>query len=433
MKLAGKRAADANMREPALPHAPWRGVYYGWLLVITLSVTEITSWGALYYAFTVFINPMRETLGWSSASISGAFSLALLLSGVIGLPLGRWLDYHGPRLVMTAGSVAAVALLVAWSRVDNLTAFYLIWAGLGVTMGAVLYEPAFFVIATWFRRKRGQALTLLTFFAGFASVIFVPLSGWLVQIQGWRDALVSLAVIVGILTIPPHALMLRRRPEDMGLVIDGEPPQRAAIHDSERSEPSLTLRAAMRNSLFWLLTGAFFCANVTVTAVFVYLVPYLTAIGYNPGAAATIVGLVGVAALPGRAILTRIGDWLPRSLVASGIFFSQMTGILLLLLAPGVIGIAGFVILFGVGFGSVTPARAALVAEYYGPAHFGHINGTVAFVLYLARALAPLGAGLVYEATGGYTALFWGMVGIMALSVALMMLSRVVTQGSRRQ
>ena len=189
MKLTGKRVTDANMRQAAPPHAPWRGLYYGWVLVIALSVTEITSWGALYYSFTVFINPMRDALGWSNASISGAFSLALLLSGIIGLPLGRWLDHHGPRLVMTAGSVAAVALLVGWSRVQDLTNFYLIWAGIGVTMGAVLYEPAFFVVATWFRRKRGQALTLLTFFAGFASVIFVPLAGWLVQIQGWRDAL----------------------------------------------------------------------------------------------------------------------------------------------------------------------------------------------------------------------------------------------------
>lgn len=422
MKLDGKRASDAVVDDTP-PHAPRRGLYYGWVLIIALSVTEITSWGALYYAFTVFIDPMRDTLGWSSAAISGAFSLALLLSGVIGLPLGRWFDHHGPRLAMTAGSVAAVALLVAWSRVNDLTTFYLIWAGLGVAMGAVLYEPAFFVVATWFRRKRGQALTLLTFFAGLASVIFVPLAGWLVQVQGWRDALVSLAVIVGALTILPHAFMLRRRPEDLGLTPDGEPPRAAEARHPEHSEPSVTLRAAILNGVFWLFTGAFFCSGMTVAAVFVYLVPYLTASGYSPSVAAAVVGMVGIAALPGRAILTHIGNWLPRYLVASGIFLSQMTGLLLLLMAPGVVGIAGFVILFGAGFGSVTPARAALVAEFYGSAHYGQINGTVAFILYLARALAPLGAGLGYEATGGYMAVFWGLVGLMALAAALMILT----------
>jgi MFS family permease len=427
MKQIGERASEPAMSGATQGRAPRRGVYYGWVLVAALSVTEITSWGVLYYAFTVFINPMRDTLGWSSASISGAFSLALLLSGIIGLPLGRWLDHHGPRLVMSAGSFVAVALLIAWSRVADLMTFYLIWAGLGIAMGAVLYEPAFFVVTTWFRRKRGQALTLLTFFAGFASVIFVPLAGWLVQLQGWRDALVSLAVIVGVVTIPPHALMLRRGPEDMGLTPDGERQRALDTSDPEDTERSVTLRAAMRSSSFWLLIGAFFCGGVTVTAVFVYLVPYLTASGYPPGAAATIVGMVGIAALPGRAILTHLGNWFPRSLVATGIFLSQMIGLILLLVAPGAAGIAGFIILFGAGFGSVTPARAALVAEYYGPAHYGHINGTVAFILYLARALAPLGAGLIYEATGAYTAIFWGVVGILALAAALMAFSRVIT------
>src|SRR5512146_1259089 len=200
-----------------------RGVYYGWTLVTTLAVAETVSWGALYYAFTVFLGPMRHELGWSSASVAGAFSLGLLLSGLVAPPMGRWLDRHWPRLLMTVGSVAAVALMLAWSRVQDLTAYYLIWAGIGVAMGAVLYEPAFFVVATWFRRYRGQALIALTFIAGFASVIFIPLAGWLVQAQGWRDALVTLAVILAAVTIPAHALVLRRRPEDMGLTLDGIP------------------------------------------------------------------------------------------------------------------------------------------------------------------------------------------------------------------
>ncbi len=129
-----------------------------------------------------------------------------------------------------------------------------------------------------------------------------------------------------------------------------------------------------------------------------------------------------LAALPGRAILTRLGDWLPRDMVASGIFLSQLVGLLLLLRAPGSVGVIGFAILYGAGFGSVTPARAALVAEYYGPAHYGNINGTVAFILYLARAIAPLAAGLVYEATGGYQVVFWSLVGALALASALMLL-----------
>jgi MFS family permease len=153
-------------------------------MVWTLAVTETTSWGVLYYAFTVFLTPMQEELGWSRGALTGAFSLALLLSGLAGIPVGRWLDRRGPRSLMTLGLCTATLLVLAWAEVQRLTMFYLIWAGIGVTMAAVLYEPAFFVVATWFVRQRGRALTVLTLVAGLASVIYIPSAGWLVQWQG---------------------------------------------------------------------------------------------------------------------------------------------------------------------------------------------------------------------------------------------------------
>jgi MFS family permease len=102
----------------------------------------------LYYAFSVFLVPMQEELGWSRAAMTGAFSLALLFSGWAGVPVGRWLDRYGPRALMTVGSLAATGLVLAWGAVTNLPAFYLIWAGTGITMAAVLYEPAFVVVAS---------------------------------------------------------------------------------------------------------------------------------------------------------------------------------------------------------------------------------------------------------------------------------------------
>src|SRR6266852_840024 len=165
------------------------GMYYGWLLVGTLGITETISWGVLYYAFSVFLTPMEADLGWSRAATTGAFSLALVVSGVGAIPVGRWLDQHGPRLLMTAGACVGPLLVLAWSRADNLAGFYLLWAGIGLVMATVLYEPAFAV--------------------------------WLVQPQGWRSAVVSLAAILAVGTIPAHALLLRRRPEDLGLHPDG--------------------------------------------------------------------------------------------------------------------------------------------------------------------------------------------------------------------
>ena len=157
---------------------------------------------------------------------TGAFSLALLLSGVAAIGAGRWLDRHGARVLMTAGSCMGVVLVLAWASASTLLGFYAVWAAIGVVMATVLYEPAFAVITVWFDRKRVRALTAVTLIAGFSSTIFLPLSAWLVEAQGWRAALVSLAVVLAVGTIPAHALLLRRRPEDLGLHPDGQTVQR---------------------------------------------------------------------------------------------------------------------------------------------------------------------------------------------------------------
>ncbi len=153
-----------------------RGIYYGWVIVVALALTETISWGILFYTFAVVMPAMEAELGWSRVAMTGAFSLALLASGLAAPLVGRWLDRRGPRLLMTLGSVVATLLVVAWSAVEHLASFYLIWLGIGIAMAAVLYEPAFVVVNAWFVRQRGRALASITFVAAFASVIFIPLA-----------------------------------------------------------------------------------------------------------------------------------------------------------------------------------------------------------------------------------------------------------------
>ncbi len=199
-------------------------LYYGWVMLLALASAQVTSWGILYYSFSVFLKPISNDLGWSRAAMTGAFSLALFTSGVVGIFVGRWVDRHGTRLLMTVGSCVAALLLLALAGVHHLVLFYLIWAAIGGVMAAVFYAPAFAAIATWFIRYRSRALTIISFVGGFASVIYIPLISWLIRTQGWRAALVTLAVILAVATIPPHALLLRRRPSDLGLLPDGGAP-----------------------------------------------------------------------------------------------------------------------------------------------------------------------------------------------------------------
>ena len=181
----------------------------GLRVLLALSIAEPVSWGVLYYAYPVFIGPMEAEFGWSQSEVTGAFSLSLLAAGVAAVPIGRWLDEHDPRWLMTFGSIAAVILLLAWSRIDSLLHLYLVWLGLGVASAAVLYEPAFATVARWFASNRARALAVLSFGGGMASVVFLPLSARLVDRFDWRDAVLVLTLILALITIPLHALFVR--------------------------------------------------------------------------------------------------------------------------------------------------------------------------------------------------------------------------------
>jgi MFS family permease len=369
-------------------------VFYGWWIALALALAQPVSWGILYYGFSVFIEPMQRDLGWSRTQLTGAFSLALFIAGIAAVPFGRWLDRHGPRLLMTAGSCAAALLAVAWSRVESYPIFVLVWLGIGVTMAATFYEPAFAAVAAWFRRYRSRALTLVTFGGGFASVVFIPLAAWLVETTGWRDALVWLALILAVSTIPIYAVILRRSPQDEGLCPDGIC---EAVPAGERAarQVEVSLRDALRSRSFRWLALAFALTMFVNVATTVLLIPLLVDRGESTRLAASAAAAIGLLALPGRLIFTPLGDWLPKFVVPALIFLTQAAALVVLALARSEMGIWAFVVLFGIGFGAITPARASLVADLYGVAAFGSISGVLAMLVTFSRAGGPVGGSAI--------------------------------------
>lgn len=403
---------------------PTGRLYYGWVLVGALALTEMVSYGILTYTFPVFLAPMGAELGWSRTAMTGAFSVGALVAGIAAVPVGRWVDRSGARWLMTSGSVLAALLLLGWSAVRSLPAFYLLWAAMGAAMAAVLYEPAFAVLAGWFVRLRGRALTVLTFVAGFASVVFVPLATRLVLAYGWRVALVWLAGLLAALTIPPHALLLRHRPADLGLRPDGDTaaPHRLCVPAAwpERSVPA---RDAVRARSFHWITMAFSLSAFVTMAFSVHLIPLLLERGFTPEFAGAAMGAVGLMALPGRLFFTPLGSRWSRPAVMAAVFALQALGIGVLMEEPGPRGVWVCVTLFGAGFGAITPARAALLAEFYGPAEYGRISGVLALFLSVARAVAPVGASLLYSAAHGYGAVLWALLATTLAAGAAVLLA----------
>jgi MFS family permease len=392
-----------------------RRLYYGWVLVGTLGVTETISWGVLYYAFSVLLAPMEADLGWSRGAITGAFSLALVLSGLAAIPVGRWLDRHGARLLMSVGSCAGVLLVLAWAATSSLPLLYLVWAGIGLAMATVLYEPAFAVVAVWFDRQRARALTAVTLMAGFASTIFLPLAAWLVQVQGWRSALVSLAIILALGTVPAHALLLRRRPEDIGLYPDGDRHPHGGLGAEDRRK-DVPLGVALRDPTFRWLALAFCLSTIAAFGVNVHLVPILLDRGYSPTLAATLAGLVGAMQVLGRMLMGPLAGRLPLRLLSAAVLAIQPLALVVLLVVPGLVGVAVFVALFGAAKGCLTLVRPAFVADLYGRANYASIAGVLAFAVTLAQATAPVGAGAAYDAFGGYAPILWALVVVSALA-----------------
>ena len=368
----------------------------GWRLVATLAASETTAYGVLAYAFGVFLVPMQQELGWSRTALTGAYTVAIIVSGVAAIPVGRWLDHHGARALMTTGAAAASLLVLAWAQVSDLAVFYAIWVGIGLTMAAVLYEPAFAVIATWFRdaAERTRALLGLTVIAGFASVIYVPLAGWLVQTQGWREALMVLAGLLAVLTVLPNATLPGRRPDYLEHPADDQGTGPSAV-----DEPAgVPLRQALGDQALWWLAAALVTATLATTTVTVHLVAYLREQHYSAAFAAAWTGLLGAGSVGGRILVTVLGRRWPLATVTAVVFAVQALAVTLLLGVPGPAGVVGFVALFGLGVGLISLARAALVADLYGVAAYASINGVLALPLTLARAAAPA----LHTATGSY-------------------------------
>jgi MFS family permease len=230
-------------------------------VLVVLCVTEITSWGTLYYAFPVLAPSIARDTGWSIPTVTAALSLGLVVAALVGIPVGRRLDRAGPRWLMTAGSVIGVPALLGVAAARSVPAFFAAWALAGIAMSTTLYPPAFAALTRWWGSRRVTALTALTLFAGLASTVFAPLSATLLAHLGWRQTYVALAVILAVITVPAHLFGLR------GPWPDPEP----ATADLDRQTPSTTARGRP----FVLLAIAIGLGAFTAFAVVVNQVPLL--------------------------------------------------------------------------------------------------------------------------------------------------------------
>ena len=372
----------------------------GWGLVAALAVAQLVSWGALYYAFSLFVVPMEAELGWSRTAINGALSLGLLAQGLCAYPAGAWIDRHGGRRLMTAGSLLGAALLAAWSQTDSLALFYLIWIGIGAALAATLYEPVFAVLTRRFPRSFRTRITVLTLVGGLASTAFIPLTQLLIDQLGWRDALLALAAIVLAIGLPVHGLLLRDRRPDAG---------EAATTDAGMSDGAV--RRALRHPVFWCLAVCFTAYFLTLTALVFHLVPLLTDRGIASGTIVAAFTVFGPCQVLGRIVLLTLGRRVRPVMAGRLTVLAFPVAVLLLIALPqSIAALFLFAVLFGLANGVMTIVRGTAVPDLLWREAYGAINGALSLPATAAKAAAPFAAAWLWTLAGDYDAVLWALL-----------------------
>jgi hypothetical protein len=373
-------------------------------LVAGLAVTQTVSWGVLYYAFSVLLVPMQDELGWARSTLVGGFTTAVVLSGLAAPVVGRLLDAEVTRPVITGGSLLGVAAVLAWSQASAVATYYAAWVAIGLAMAAVLYDPAFTVLAKRTAPNHRRAITAVTLLAGLASFIFQPLTSILVDGLGWRGALVALAGVLAVVTIPVHLLVLApvERPA-LGGAGEARPRPRRGRRRSPRPPEASDPR-------FWALTGAFVGVTTASLATGVLLIAFLVDEGWALGRASLAGGTLGAMQLPGRLAFSPLAARVSRPVLVAGLFSVPAAGIAVLLVGGASRTVWLAVVLLGFGQGATTLLRATLYVDLYGVERIGALNGLSGTPITCARAVAPLLASVVVARTGTYTAAFSGLV-----------------------
>ena len=372
-------------------------------------MTEIVSYGVIYYAFPVLATQITAATGWSRTAITLAYSAGSLAGALAGIPAGRLIQRHGPRPVMTAGSVLGALAVAGIAVAPDYGLFVAAWLAAGIASAGLYYPPAFAALTAWYGPRRVAALTTLTLAAGFASTIFAPLTSALASPLGWRGTYLVLAALLAAVTVPAHALFLRL-PWAQPPASSGQQP--ATGRGADR-------RVLASRTFLVLVAVATLCAFAQYAAL-VNLVPLLTGRGMTPGLAAWALGLGGAGQVAGRLCYRRLARWLgTRGRTVAIIAAVAVTTLLLgLLPGPAALLVAASV-LAGAVRGLFTLTEATLVTDYWGPGRYAAVNGVFNAPLTAAGAIAPSIGAAVAAAVGSYPVLFVILAAAAAAGAAL--------------
>lgn len=386
-------------RATVRPHASF---FYGWWVVLACAVGLFWGPPVTVFCFPVFLKPLMRDFHAGRAAVSLGFTLHLVAIAV-GAPLVGWLiDRYGTRkVILLATAIFGSILLLNKLFSANLWQFYLFFIALGLVGNGVGPLPYGNVVSLWFDRYRGLALGLMMVGIGSGAMIMPSLAQQLIARFGWHTAYAVLGGAVLLIAIPVVAVILRERPQDMGLLPDGAPP-RNVVAGSEAAAPGLSALDAWSTGTFWLMVCAFFLVSASVQGSVIHLAAMLSDRGISAQTAALGSSLAGAAVLLGRVGTGYLLDRFFAPRVAALFFAGAALGIGLLWIGSTVAILFVGALFVGLGLGAEVDLIAYLVSRHFGLRAFGRVYSSAFAAFALAGALGPLIMGAGFDLTGSY-------------------------------
>jgi predicted MFS family arabinose efflux permease len=372
-------------------------------LIPALGVAQIISWGTLFYNIAVLGESMRGELGISATWLFGAFTVGLLLSGIVSPAVGRLVDTRGGRVVLSWGSVVGALALATLAQASNYGTLFFGWALAGIAMAACLYDPAFATLHQLTGTAYRRAVTALTLFGGFASTVFWPLSQWLLDTVGWRETLWIYAALHLVVCLPLHAWFV---PAHAGSAVldDG-------VADAESVVTAAEAPRAAEGAAYYALAGAFAAAAFLSATLSAHLIALLKSAGLTARDAVLVSALIGPMQVAGRIAEFSFARRLSALSVGALAFGLMTAGLACLVFVDGLSTMAfAFAVLYGWSNGVMTIVRGTVPAVLFGRRNYGALLGRLALPAFLAKAVAPVAFTWVLAAGLSRTSALWFLV-----------------------
>ncbi len=392
--------------------------FYGYVIVFACFVIMVLTFG-INYSFGIFFKPLLAEFGWTRAATSAAYSLALLVSGFLGIFAGRLSDSFGPKIIGILTGVFLCAGLLLLSQTQNLFHFYLFYgvlvaAGIGGCWPGLI--PS---VAKWFTMRRGLMTGIVASGTGFGIIIIPPLAERFISLYSWRTAY----IVIGILTlvfIVLVSLFLKTDPRQIGQSPYGE--KEADVESGHAPIGGFSFLEALRTNQFWLLGVIYFAYGYCLHTTMVHIAPHVQDMGFSSATAASILTVIGVPNTISRIVIGTASDRFgvkPSFVIEFLILFISLIWIQV---ARDLWMLYLFAVIFGIGSGGVIALQALAAAETFGLRSLGVIVGAIAFFYTIGGAIGTLVSGFIFDLTGSYYNAFWITAAIALLSLFLIQL-----------